>query len=93
VQTRYETLEIDPKSWEDIAVDPSSWRCLFHKQLKEGEEKITNEAIEKRTRRKEKTATDSATSTHICALCGRDYHSRIGLISHRRNCLGQSIAN
>ena len=45
-------LEIDPKSWEDIAADRSSWRCLLHKQLKEGEEKITNEAIEKRTRRK-----------------------------------------
>ena len=47
-------LEIDPKSWEDIAADRSSWRCLLHKQLKEGEEKITNEAIEKRARRKEK---------------------------------------
>ena len=46
-------LEIDPKSWEDIATDCSSWRCLLHKQLKEGEEKIANEAIEKRTRQKE----------------------------------------
>ena len=63
-------LEIDPKSWEDIAADRSSWRCLLHKQLKEGEEMITNEAIEKRTRRKEKTATDSAESTHICYSCG-----------------------
>ena len=40
-------LEIDPENWEDIAADRSSWRCLLHKQLKEGEEKITNEAIEK----------------------------------------------
>ena len=40
-------LEIDPESWEDIAADCSSWRCLLHKQLKEGEEKITNEAIAK----------------------------------------------
>jgi len=52
VQTRYEALEIDPKNWEDIAADRGSWHCLLHKQLKEGEEKITNEAIEKRTRRK-----------------------------------------
>ena len=65
-------LEIDPKSWEDVAADRSSWRCLLHKQLKEGEEKITNEAIEKRTRRKEKTTTDSAASTHICYSCGKD---------------------
>jgi len=31
-------------SWEDIAADCSSWRCLLHKLLKEGEEKVTNEA-------------------------------------------------
>ena len=61
-------LEIDPESWEDIAADRSSWRCLLHKQLKEGEEKITDEAIEKRTRRKEKTTTDPAASTHFCFL-------------------------
>ena len=86
-------LEIDPESWEDIAADRSSWRCLLHKQPKEGEEKITNEAIEKRTRRKEKTTTDSAASTHICYSCGKDCHSRIGLISHRRHCLEQSTTN
>ena len=45
-------LEIDSESWEDIAADRSSWCCLLHKQLKEGKEKITNEAIEKRTGRK-----------------------------------------
>ena len=82
-------LEIDPESWEDIAADRSSWRCLLHKQLRKGEEKITNEAIEIRTRRKEKTTTDSAASTHICYSCGKDFHSRIGLISHRRYCLEQ----
>ena len=43
-------LEIDPESWEDIAADHSSLRCPLHKELKEGEEKITNIAIEKRTR-------------------------------------------
>ena len=69
-------LEIDLESWEYIAADRSSWRCLLHKQLKEGEEKITNEAIKKRTRRKEKTTTDSAASTHICFSCSKDCHSR-----------------
>ena len=86
-------LEIDPESWEDIAADRSSWRCLLHKQLKEGEEKITNEAIERRTRRKEKTTTDPAASTYICSSCGKDCHSRIGLISHRRHCLERSTTN
>ena len=86
-------LEIDPESWKDIAVDRSSWRCLLHKQLKEGEEKIANKAIEKRTRRKERTAFDSATPTHTCASCGKDYHSCIGLISHRRHCLERSTMN
>ena len=68
-------LEIDPESWEDIAADSSSWRCLLQKQLKEGEEKITNEAIEKTTRRKEKTTAEHllksaahATKTAIPAL-------------------------
>ena len=42
------------------------------------------------TRRKEKTTTDSAASTHICSSCGKDCHSRIGLISHRRHCLERS---
>ena len=88
-------LEIDPESWEDIAADRNSWCCLLHKQLKEGEEKITKEAIEKRIRRKEKTTTDSAASTHICYSCGKDCHSRIciGLISHRRDCLEKSTTN
>ena len=80
-------LEIDPESWEDIVVDRGSLRCLLHKQLKEGKEKITNKAIDKRARRKEKTTTDSATPIHICSSCGKDCHSRIGLISHRRHCL------
>ena len=86
-------LEIDPESWEDITADRSSWRCLLHKQLKEGEEKITNEAIEKGARRKEKTTTNSAASIHICSTCGKDCHSRIGLISHRRQCLERSNTN
>ena len=86
-------LEIDPGSWEDIAADRSSWGFLLHKQLKEGEEKITNEAIEKRARQKEKTTTDSAASIHICSSCGKDCHSRIGLISHRRHCLERSTTN
>ena len=48
------TLEISPESWEDIAANRNSWRCLLHKQLKEGKEKVTNKAIKKRTRQKEK---------------------------------------
>ena len=88
-------LQIDPENWEDIAADRSSWRCLLHKQLimKEDEEKITNEAIEKRTRRKEKITTDSAASTYICSSCGKDCHSRIGFICHRRHCLKRSTRN
>ena len=86
-------LEIDPESWEDIAADRSSWRCLLQKQLKEGGEKITNKATEKRTRRNEKTTTDSAASTYICCSCSKDFLSRIGLISHRWYCLERSTTN
>ena len=41
-------LEINPESSEDIVADRSSWRCLLHKQLKEGEEKITKKGQAKR---------------------------------------------
>ena len=92
-QLRYKDLWRERESWADIAADRSSWRCLLHKQLKEGEEKITIEAIVKRARRKEETTTDSVASIHICSSCGKDCHSRIGLISHRRHCLERSTTN
>ncbi|XP_050710731.1 uncharacterized protein LOC126995286 [Eriocheir sinensis] len=77
-------LDIDTERWEDIAADSSSWRSLLHKQLKEGEDKITNLAVEKRAKRKENKQRNPAATSHICSVCSRDCHSRIGLTSHKR---------
>ena len=78
-------LDIDPEHWESIAADRDRWRCLLHDQLREGENKMHNAAIDKRKRRKAAPTTPSA-SNHICPNCSRDCHSRIGLVSHRRRC-------
>lgn len=48
-------LDIDTERWEDIAVVCSSQCCFLYKQLKEGKDKITNLAVEKRAKRKENT--------------------------------------
>ena len=73
------------KSWEDAAADRNKWRCVLRKQLKSGEEKIQTSANEKRAKRKARIVTATPTS-HTCKKCGRDCHSRIGLISHSRRC-------
>jgi hypothetical protein len=41
------TLNIDTTTWEEIADDRSKWRSLLHKQLKEGEEKLTSKKRKK----------------------------------------------
>ena len=73
-------LDINTESWEDAAADGNKWRCVLHKQLKSGEEKIQTSADEKRAKRKACIATATPTS-HTCKKCGRDCLSRIGLIS------------
>ena len=57
-------LEIEPENWEDIAADCRSWRCLLHKQLKKGEEKITKEGIEKKNQVKKE---NNDRLRHICS--------------------------
>ena len=86
-------LNIIAEKWEDIAADRSSWRCLLHKQLKVGEDKITNKAIEKRAKRKEIQQSDPAATNNTCSTCSRDCHSCIGLISNRQRCSNRRAAN
>lgn len=83
-------LNIHIGSWEDTAADRSTWRRVLRKQLKSGEENILDTAAEKRARRKARTPADTP-SIHICSQCGRDCHSRIGLVSHKRRCCGNSL--
>ncbi|XP_047485900.1 uncharacterized protein LOC125036983 [Penaeus chinensis] len=88
-------LDINTDTWEDLASDRSSWRSTLHEKLQAGEGKLAEAEAEKRTRRKEAeanrltmpcTATDRQETIHTCDSCGRVYHSRIGLFSHRRRC-------
>ena len=62
-------LEINAKSWEDIAADRSRWRSVLQRQLKTGEEKIKNLAEKKRARRKARTYEDNQATTHTRAQC------------------------
>ena len=79
-------LGIDTESWEELADDRSGWRSTLNKHLKSGEEKLMNEAVDKRARRKERINSIRPETTHRCDLCDRDCHSRIGLYSHKRRC-------
>ncbi|KAK3885511.1 hypothetical protein Pcinc_010252 [Petrolisthes cinctipes] len=78
-------LDINTNSWEDLAADRTSWRSTLHKQLLNGEEKLSAVAAEKRARRKA-TTTNRPDSTH---RCDHECHSRIGLHSHKRDGAGQ----
>ena len=84
-------LDMDTNSWEDLASNRSSWRSKLHAQLQVGETKLTEQAAEKRARRKRSATHKSTTqpdkqTTHTCNSCGKDCHSRIGLYSHQKRC-------
>ena len=78
-------LDINTETWEDTAADRSRWRSVLRKQLKYGEERILAAAEEKRVRRKTRNPRGTPIS-HTSSQCGRDCHSRIGLVSHGRRC-------
>ena len=78
-------LDINTESWEDAAADRSRWCSVLCKQLKSGEEKILTTVNERRARWKARILGVIPTF-HTYSQCGRDCHSRIGLISHSRHC-------
>ena len=78
-------LDINTESWEDAAADHSRWRSVLRKHLKSGEENILTTDNEKGARRKARIPRDIP-ACHTCSQCGRDCHSRIGLISHSCRC-------
>ena len=85
-------LDIDVSTWEELAEDRAGWRRELQLGLGRGEEKLKQAAADKRRKRKEKEQMGNVQlqgpSQHVCSLCGRDCHSRIGLYSHRRKCGG-----
>ena len=79
--------EIDVQEWEALAEDRDEWRLSVKTGIVNSRR---DEAEEKRQRRKERTtdcqSCHSPNQDFVCALCGRDWHSRIGLYSHSRKC-------
>ncbi len=85
------TLGINTESWKkDDAASRAKWKSTINQYLAAGEEKLRADALDKRTRRKQSTSTEIVPTIHKCNLCDRDCHSRIGLYSHRRQCIGKN---
>ena len=79
-------------NWETHAADRGEWRSVCSRVLQVGETKLKAEADERRAKKKaaeKKTASAPAASDYICGRCDRVCHSRIGLLSHERNCWSQ----
>ena len=78
-------FSIDSTTWENAANDRPTWRSLIQKGALQSETQRSNAAKEKHMTRKARAAYLAQTPyTHWCETCGRGFHARIGLISHRR---------
>ena len=85
LKTSLKNLNIIIDSWESLAQDRPRWRSQIYSGAKTAEVERTTVAEKRRALRKARAAsTSSATSTHSCPTCGRDFRARIGLISHLR---------
>ena len=69
--------------WERQAEDRSTWRTAVREGVKLAEESRMEESENKRERRKGRRMEGSV---HLCKGCGRDCHSKIGLLSLTRKC-------
>ena len=90
VKRDMKAVDINTESWESLAANRSKWRGALTNQLKAREEKLTQAATERRTRRKLRGSSNRPETEHKCVLCNRDRHSGIGLYSHRRRCFSQT---
>ena len=64
-------LEINVETWERLADSRSLWRGTLREHLKAGEQKLINEAEDRRLRRKEHAYSESnnSVSSNICDRC------------------------
>ena len=76
-------MGINLNTWETVASDRTAWRQTVQKGIFQHEETLAQQSEAKRQRRK---AQNRPTSVYLCAQCGRDCHSRIGLSSHTGCC-------
>ena len=84
-------LEIDLNRWETLTSEHSGWRQAVHHGLSQFEETLAQQAEAKRQSRKQQNQGARRGTDCICPKCGRDCHSRIGLLSHTRRCSKSSI--
>ena len=84
---------IDPGMWEQIAANRSGWRSAVRLGVKAGEDKrIELLEVRRRCRKQRQEFMDSNHPSPFCCItCGRDCHSRIGLVSHTRRCSKQDL--
>jgi len=78
-------FNIDVTTWESAASDRLAWQSMIHRGALRSEFQRSNTAKEKRQTRKARA--DNAVNTPLtyrCQTCGRDFHARIGLMSHLR---------
>ena len=83
VKREVKAVGIDTGTWEKLAANRSQCRGAVTKQLKTGEEKLTQAATEGWARRKLCVSSVQQTA-YTCNTCNKDCHSRIGLHSHSR---------
>ena len=79
-------VKINTNSWEDTATNRDTWRLQIKTQVPGAEDNARMQAASKRAARKLCTTSAHASTAHVCPICQRDCHSRIGLLSHSRSC-------
>ena len=70
--------------WETLASEHSAWRQVMQHGLSHFEETLVQQAKAKRKSQKQQNQGAGQGPDWICLQCGKDCHSRIGLLSHTR---------
>ena len=76
---------LNPQTWDQLAKDRSTWRQTIPAAVKMFEEERRRIVKAKRQARKLRAAQPRPPPTVLCDLCGRLFHARIGLFSHRKH--------
>ena len=82
-QRDMKAARINTSDWECKAEDRSTWRTVVKEGVIAAEERRMEEATDRRARRNDKTL---GSTELVCKSCGKDCHSRIGLLSHTKRC-------
>ena len=77
--------DIDPGSWEVLAQDRTAWRSLTKRGVSEYEQQFIKQAVDKRSRRKERAESPPVTDQLFpCPHCDRRFRAPIAVVSHLR---------